>query len=191
MDKFGRAEWKNFNMAIAMLATTRSIDPRTKHGCYIVSGKNKPLTLGCNGPIGGINDDDFCREPPGKYFEIIHAEANAIINYNGNLDGVTVYVTGHPCAKCFALLAQKGVKKIVYGPIGCVRLDACKDECEALERMKEYSHVEFVEFDGDFWEPLLIMIKYLSTKGILPPKEFVDQIGGLVYNGCEKDETTK
>ena len=134
MDKFGRADWENYNMAMAMLATCRSIDPRTKHGCYIVSDKNKPLTLGCNGPIAGVDDEAFSKEPPGKYFEIIHSEANAIINYNGDLEGATVFQSGHPCAKCFALLAQKGVKKIVYGPIFSIRLDADNDEWQSIKK---------------------------------------------------------
>lgn len=178
MDKFGRADWDDYNMAMAMLATCRSIDPRTKHGCYIVKD-NKPLTTGCNGPIKGIDDDKFTFTPPGKYFEIIHSEANAVINFNGSLEGATVYVTGHPCAKCFALLAQKGVMKIVYGPIGCIRLEADQDELEALERMKDYSSVEIVEFKGDMWEPMLIMIKYLATKNIVPPKSFIEQISEI------------
>ena len=181
MDKFGRADWENYNMAVAMLATCRSIDPRTKHGCYIVKN-NKPLITGYNGPIKGVDDDKFDRTPPGKYFEIIHSEANCIYNYNGSLEGTTVYVTGTPCAKCFAALAQKGVSKIIYGPIGCVRLASDKDELEALERMKEYSNVEIVKFDGDFWEPILIMMKYLKTKGIVPPKEFLEQVKEA-YNG--------
>jgi len=176
MDKFGRAEWDNYNMAVAMLATARSIDPRTKHGCYIVAPNNKPLSTGYNGPIKGVDDDKFDLTPPGKYFEIIHSEENAILNYNGSLDGATVYVTGHPCSHCFKMMAQAGIKKIVWGPINSVRLDKDEEEWAAMKRMIDYVDVELVEFDGNFWEPFIIMIKYLATKGILPNKDLLSAI---------------
>jgi len=182
MDKFGRTDWKNYNMACAMLATSRSIDPRTKHGCYIVEKSNKPLTMGYNGPIRGIDDDKFNLEPPFKYFEIVHAEINAICNYNGSLEGATVYLSGWPCSSCLKSLIQKGISKIIYGPIGSVRLGSDENELKACKKMIECSGIEVVEFDGNFWEPFLIMIKYLKTKGLTPSKELMEYFDEQIKN---------
>ena len=63
-DEFGRTTWDNFNMAIAMLVTSRSIDPRTKHGCYIIDKNNKPLSFGYNGPLRGSDDKKVSWYPP-------------------------------------------------------------------------------------------------------------------------------
>jgi len=184
MDKFGRAEWDNYNMAVAMLATSRSIDPRTKHGCYIVAPNNKPLATGYNGPIKGVDDSKFSLTPPGKYFEIIHSEANAVYNYNGSLEDATVYVTGHPCSNCFKMLAQKGIKRIVWGPVDSVRLGKDQEEWKAMKRMIDYSDVELVEFSGNFWEPFIVLIKYLATKGIAPTKDLLSTISHAI---CDVD----
>jgi len=182
-DKFGRAEWKNYNMAVAMLITSRSIDPRTKHGCYIVAPNNRPLITGYNGPIRGIDDNKFSLDPPDKYYQVVHAEANCICNFNGSLEGATAYVTGYPCSTCFKLLAQKGVSKIVYGPISSIMLDENNDECKSIKKMIEYSNVEVVKFDGDIWEPFLLMIKYLATKGVTPNVDFINEVSKI-----EKDK---
>ena len=45
--------------------------------------------------------------------------------------------------------------------------------------MKEYTDVEIVEFDGDMWEPFLIMMEYLATKNVVPPKSFADRISEI------------
>ena len=48
---------------------------------------------------------------------MIHAEANAILNYRGSnkdLVGATIYVTLFPCHECAKTLAQAGIGEVVY-----------------------------------------------------------------------------
>ena len=48
---------------------------------------------------------------------MIHAEVNAILNYEGslpNLKDSTLYVTVYPCHECAKFLSQVGIKKIIY-----------------------------------------------------------------------------
>ena len=47
----------------------------------------------------------------------IHAEANALLaatRHGVSTDGATLYVTCYPCWACFKLLAQAGIKSIIY-----------------------------------------------------------------------------
>jgi dCMP deaminase len=47
-----------------------------------------------------------------------HAEANAVAQAakNGSsVDGATLYITFSPCWQCFKLIANAGIKRIVYG----------------------------------------------------------------------------
>ncbi|HQE70526.1 MAG TPA: deaminase, partial [Atopobiaceae bacterium] len=70
----------------------------------------------------GIDDDDFpwgTTDDPltDKHNYVIHAEANAILNYRGalkDLSGATAYVTLFPCQECAKTLAQAGIGEIVY-----------------------------------------------------------------------------
>ena len=48
----------------------------------------------------------------------VHAEANAIIQAAKNgvgINGSTIYTTASPCWPCFKLIANAGMKRIVYG----------------------------------------------------------------------------
>ena len=100
-DRFGRPSWDDYFMALAMVATTRSIDPRTKHGCIIVDKRNRILSIGYNGPLRGALDDNVPLEPPLKYDWMEHSERNAIYNAKVSLEGATAFITGYPCIDCF------------------------------------------------------------------------------------------
>jgi dCMP deaminase len=48
----------------------------------------------------------------------IHAEANSVLQAARNgvrIDGADLYTTASPCWPCFKLLANAGIKRIVYG----------------------------------------------------------------------------
>lgn len=48
----------------------------------------------------------------------IHAEANAIIQAAKNgvsIDGGDIYITASPCWPCFKLIANAGLRRIVFG----------------------------------------------------------------------------
>ena len=54
----------------------------------------------------------------GHCVRTIHAEANAIVQAARNgvrIEEATIYVTASPCFNCFKLIANAGVKRIVYG----------------------------------------------------------------------------
>ena len=69
----------------------------------------------------GRSDD----ETEDKLSYVVHAEANAMLNFRGiarELEGATMYVTQIPCNECAKLIAQSGIKKVVYLIVGIVHL---------------------------------------------------------------------
>lgn len=114
--------WDEFFMRVAVAASMRSKDPNTQVGACIASPDRRILSVGYNGTPRAIDDDDFPWETSDdplddKHSFVIHAEANAILNYRGNLSdmaGATVYVTLFPCQECAKTLVQAGVGEVVY-----------------------------------------------------------------------------
>jgi len=108
--------WNEYFMGLSQLTAQRSKDPSSQVGCVIVDDMNKIIGLGYNGLPNGCNDDHFSWNRPEKYFYIIHAEMNAIINCNDfkSLKGATLYTTLFPCSECAKIIIQTGIKKIIY-----------------------------------------------------------------------------
>lgn len=114
--------WDEFFMRVAVAASLRSKDPNTQVGACIADTDNRILSVGYNGTPAGVTDDAFpwdTSDDPilDKHSYVIHAEANAILNYRGDLRdfrGSTVYVTLFPCQECAKMLAQAGVANVVY-----------------------------------------------------------------------------
>ncbi len=109
-----RPSWDEYFINIAEKVSERSKDPSTKTGCVIVDEKNRPISLGYNGFIGGCDEKKMSQERPMKYYLVIHAEMNAILFAKRNLENCTVYSLYAPCENCLKHLIQAGVKKIVY-----------------------------------------------------------------------------
>ncbi len=112
--------WDEYFMAVAKLAGMRSKDPNTQVGACIVSQDHKILSMGYNGFPMGCSDDEFPWARVGdavdtKYAYVTHAELNAILNYRGNLEGATLYVSLFPCNECAKAIIQSGIKTVVYG----------------------------------------------------------------------------
>lgn len=114
--------WDEFFMRVAIAAQLRSKDPNTQVGACIADTDNRILSVGYNGSPHAITDEDF---PWGnsddplydKHSYVIHAEANAILNYRGSLKDLRhaiVYVTLFPCHECAKLLVQVGIGEVVY-----------------------------------------------------------------------------
>lgn len=111
-------------MYIAQITALRSKDPNTQVGAVIVSEDNKVMSIGYNGAPRDFDDNKvpWNRDTSLPYIEqkypyMCHAEMNAVLNYGGSIKDFrnsTVYVTLFPCDTCAKLLAQIGVKKIVY-----------------------------------------------------------------------------
>lgn len=154
-------------MANAFLMSQRSIDPRTVHGCILVSGNKKILSTGYNGLIANSNDNISLNDDT-KYFKIIHSEENCLLNYYGSysdLENSTVYITGKPCHRCLRMLIQKQIKRIIHGHVK----SKCRDEvdekiCE--EFIKEHN-VEVIEYK-DINKVIGVLqrtIDYINYKG--------------------------
>lgn len=115
-------KWNSYFMNIAKETSKLSKDPSTKVGAVLVKDK-KIKTIGYNGApktfpddlVPKTNDDPDLINQKNAY--MVHAELNAILNYDGKLSDLkdsTLYVTISPCHNCALLLAQLGIKHIVY-----------------------------------------------------------------------------
>jgi dCMP deaminase len=114
-----RASWDEYFMAIGREVATRSTCDRKHVGAVIVRDK-MILATGYNGSIRGLShcDDDGHMMEDGHCVRTVHAEANAIVQAARNgmrVDGGDIYVTASPCFGCFKLIANAGLKRIVFG----------------------------------------------------------------------------
>lgn len=166
-DQFGRPDWHSWFMALAFVASQRSIDPSTKHGCVITTIDHNILSIGYNGPARGMYDSLVPLTRPEKYPFMAHAEANAIDNCTTNLKGAIVYVTGRPCSACLLRLLQRGVAKIYFGTTGshCVNPDDTRISNNLLNCMKGDRRPEMIEYlSNDFMTVLTGTIDYVTKK---------------------------
>ena len=117
--------------------TISGMDNNCEKECYACHGigssyydKETPCPR-CDG--AGIVTNDFT----------LHAEANAITHAAKegiSLDGATIYVTMSPCKECSKLIAQSGIKRVVYK-------DTYKDT-SGLEFLKTIEGVIVEEYDS-------------------------------------------
>ena len=110
--------WDRKFIAMAGLVSSWSKDPSTKVGCVIADADHAQLSEGFNGFPRGIADDQRLAVREMKYRLIVHAEANAILQAARNgvrTDGCDIYTTASPCWPCFKLIANSGMKRIVFG----------------------------------------------------------------------------
>lgn len=113
-----RASWDEYFMRIAIQAAARSTCDR-KHVGAVIARDKTILSTGYNGSIRGMPhcddvghmlENDHC-------IATVHAEANAIIQAAKNgtaINGADIYITASPCWNCFKLIANSGIKKILY-----------------------------------------------------------------------------
>jgi dCMP deaminase len=114
-----RASWDEYFMAIARVVATRSTCDRKHVGAVVVRDR-MILTTGYNGSIRGLPhcDDVGHLMEDGHCVRTVHAEANAIAQAARNgirVDGADIYVTASPCFGCFKLIANAGLRRIVFG----------------------------------------------------------------------------
>ena len=111
--------WDEYFMGIAILSANRSKDPNTTVGACIVNKNNRIVSTGYNGTPSGLSDEEMPWKRTGdfketKYAYVCHSELNAILNYRGDLDNTTIYVTLFPCNECAKVIVQSGIKEVVY-----------------------------------------------------------------------------
>ena len=114
--------WDEFFMRVAIAAQLHGKDPIPHVGACITASDHRILSVGYNGTPSALNDDDFpwgTSDDPlqDKHNYVVHAEANAVLNYRGSLKDLShasVYVTLFPCHECAKILAQAGIGEVVY-----------------------------------------------------------------------------
>ena len=111
--------WDEYFMGLAHLSALRSKDPNTQVGAAIVDENKRVVSVGYNGFPKGCSDDVFPWDREGnalrtKYFYVVHAELNAILNSPRSVAGCTIYVSLFPCNECAKAIIQSGIKRVVY-----------------------------------------------------------------------------
>ncbi|PTL85427.1 cytidine/deoxycytidylate deaminase family protein [Vitiosangium sp. GDMCC 1.1324] len=119
-----RSSWDQYFMDIAHQVASRATCDRRHVGALLVRDRTI-LSTGYNGSIRGLPhcDDVGHLMENGHCVATVHAEANAIIQAAKNgvrIDSerdnpTTLYTTASPCWPCFKLIANAGVRRIVYG----------------------------------------------------------------------------
>lgn len=108
-------KWDRRFLEMAELVSTWSKDPSTKCGAVIVRPDRTIASLGYNGfPRGIIDNRRLLMTREAKYQRIVHCEMNAILNYEGNVRGMTLYTYPLlPCDNCAKHVIQAGIVRCV------------------------------------------------------------------------------
>jgi dCMP deaminase len=114
-----RVSWDEYFMGIARQVAARSTCDRKYVGAVVVRDR-MILTTGYNGSIRGLPhcDEEGHLMEDGHCVRTVHAEANAIVQAARNgvrIEGADIYVTASPCWSCFRLIANSGIRRIVFG----------------------------------------------------------------------------
>lgn len=115
-----RQSWDDYFMSVARTIATRSTCDRKYVGAVIVRDK-VILSTGYNGSIRGLPHCDWDAGhmmEDGHCVRTVHAEVNAIAQ--AAMNGVAIkdsilYTTASPCWPCFKVIANCGIKRIVFG----------------------------------------------------------------------------
>jgi len=117
--RVARVSWDRYFMNLAVEAATRSTCPRKAVGAVIVRDR-AILATGYNGSLRGLEHctEIGCLMENEHCVRTVHAEANAILQaarHGVGIDGADIYVTASPCWNCFKLIANSGIRRILYG----------------------------------------------------------------------------
>ena len=114
--------WHSMFMGVALLASARSKDHRTRNGACIVTPDKRIIGVGYNGlprgcddqdPVYWADDDDDPLHSRHSY--VVHAEINATLNCVVlPLTNATIYTTQFPCPRCAQAIIQAGIRKVIY-----------------------------------------------------------------------------
>ena len=109
-------------MQNAINMATLSHAVRKKVGCILVTPENIQIGAYNGQPSGWDNCcEDVHETEPFEYLvtknTVIHAELNAILHaarQGVSVKGATLYTTLSCCSQCSAMIAQAGIKRVVY-----------------------------------------------------------------------------
>lgn len=113
-----RQTFDEYLMELARVASRRSTCER-KHVGAVIAKDRFVVSTGYNGSIAGLAhcDDVGHLMEDGHCVRTVHAEANAIVQaarHGKSVENGTIYVTSSPCWPCFRLIANAGIRRIVY-----------------------------------------------------------------------------
>jgi deoxycytidylate deaminase len=122
-----RSSWDEtwLNVAKAMAGRSKCVNRQV--GAVIVDPNNRPVSVGYNGEPAGLQTsggcDSYCpRGSTGAVRDFsyancvsVHAEANALIFADRHsYQGGTIYITNPCCWDCSKLVANSGLKRVVF-----------------------------------------------------------------------------
>ena len=107
--------WDKRFLQLAEQIASWSKDPSTKVGAVIVAPLNRIVSTGYNGFARNIDDSlERYDNRELKYKLVIHAEANALLFAQRNLNDCSIYVHPFmPCSSCANLIIQSGIMRVV------------------------------------------------------------------------------
>jgi dCMP deaminase len=109
------SKFDQFYMDVAAGAAALSYAKRAQVGAVAVRDRNI-LAFGYNGTLPGTSN--VCEDEHGNTkAEVIHAEENLLMKMarsSVSVEGAVVYVTMAPCINCSRLMANAGIKKVIY-----------------------------------------------------------------------------
>lgn len=109
-----KTHWDKRFLDMAQLVSTWSKDPSTKVGAVITDWHNRIVSIGYNGFPAGIKDNERLEQREKKYEMIVHAEMNAILFSNRDLQECTLYTYPfEPCSRCASIIIQSGIARVV------------------------------------------------------------------------------
>ena len=108
-----RPNWTNYFLGLAKVASQRSHDIHTQHGCVITDRENRILGVGYNGFPKGLDESTLPLTRPEKYSWMLHSERNALANCIIRPNNGIAYVTGQCCNDCMMAMWQEGISKVV------------------------------------------------------------------------------
>ena len=113
--------WDIRFMELARLVSSWSKDPTTQVGAVIVDDKHRVVSVAYNGFPRGVHDREHRLEDREmKLHMTMHAEQNAILFAQRNLQGCTLYTWPiQCCAQCAAMIIQSGIKRVVSPNVAC------------------------------------------------------------------------
>lgn len=91
-----------------------SKDPSTKVGSVLFDSENRVISLGYNGLPKGLDDKNI-QDRERKYKTIIHAEINAILFSQKQLENCKIATWPFmPCSNCSSAIIQTGIKTCIF-----------------------------------------------------------------------------
>lgn len=113
-----RNKWARRFLEMADGVALWSKDEDKKVGAVLVDGRRRVVGVGYNGFPDTVFDDPELLAGPGegKAPFMVHAEMNAILNCPVSTQGLSLFVTHHPCTKgdtnCAKLVVQAGIREV-------------------------------------------------------------------------------